>query len=95
MGVRLGPAGVEVMAPLGLADLLGLVLRPTPAFARPERHAAFVARAAAKGWTRRWPGLRVAEGEGPACGADPFRGSADHGVSGPVRWDGWAAGRRP
>lgn len=57
VAARLGPAGVEVLAPHGLDDLFGLILRPTPAHrARP---AAMLARAAAKAWTARWPGLRV------------------------------------
>ncbi|SDD37491.1 nucleotidyltransferase family protein [Belnapia rosea] len=48
--------GVEVAAPYGTADLFGLVLRP----ASPARAEAFAARAAARGWTRRWPRLTMA-----------------------------------
>lgn len=49
---------VALMAPLGWEDLLGLVLRPTPAFR--DRPALVEARAAAKGWFARWPRLRRA-----------------------------------
>ncbi|WP_201445580.1 nucleotidyltransferase family protein [Belnapia sp. F-4-1] len=48
--------GVETIAPPGTADLLGLILRPTS----PSKVAAMAARAAAKGWTRRWPRLTMA-----------------------------------
>lgn len=57
IAARLGPGGVEILAPHGLADLLALVARPTPAHrAHP---AAMVARIAAKGWAARWPALQV------------------------------------
>jgi uncharacterized protein len=49
---------VEVLAPHGLADLAQLLLRPTPAFR--DRRAVLEARAAAKGWLAKWPGLRWA-----------------------------------
>jgi len=58
--VRLGVAGVELLAPHGLDDLLGLVLRPTPAFV--GRTGVIQARMEAKGWRARWPLLRVALG---------------------------------
>ncbi|MEO3472664.1 nucleotidyltransferase family protein [Roseomonas sp. CAU 1739] len=57
IAARLGPGGVEILAPHGLADLLSLIARPTPAYrARP---AAMLARVAAKGWAARWPALQV------------------------------------
>jgi hypothetical protein len=57
IAARLGPGGVEILAPHGLADLLALVARPTPAHrARPS---AMMARIAAKGWAMRWPALQV------------------------------------
>jgi hypothetical protein len=57
IAARLGPGGVEILAPHGLADLLALIARPTPAHrARP---AAMLARIAAKGWAARWPALQV------------------------------------
>jgi hypothetical protein len=63
------PAGrVEVAAPWGLGDLLGLVVRPTPAFAAdPAKRAVFEARLAAKAWDRRWPALRILRGGAPGA----------------------------
>lgn len=46
---------VALLAPHGWEDLFALRLRPTPAFA--ERRAVIEARAAARGWFARWPGL--------------------------------------
>ena len=48
---------VEVMAPLGIGDLLGLIVRPTPAF----RHKMDVyrERVLSKDWPNRWPGLTM------------------------------------
>jgi hypothetical protein len=52
-------------APWGFADLLGLVIRPTPGFAvDPAKRAVFERRLAEKGWTRRWPGLVVQSSAG-------------------------------
>lgn len=49
---------VELLAPHGLADLLGLVVRPGPAYAhRPQD---VLRRVREKGWMRRWPGLTLA-----------------------------------
>ncbi|BDG71127.1 nucleotidyltransferase family protein [Roseomonas fluvialis] len=55
---RLGPGGVEILAPHGLDDLLAMILRPTPAHAVDP--AAMHARIAAKGWLSRWPRLQFA-----------------------------------
>lgn len=53
-------AGVEIAAPHGAGDLLGLVLRPTPRFAAdPAKRRIFEARRAAKRWEARWPRLIV------------------------------------
>ena len=62
VAARLTPAGaVEVMAPHGLDDLLGLVLRPSPdAAADPARLAELRRRAHEKGWPSRWPRLKLA-----------------------------------
>jgi hypothetical protein len=49
---------MELAAAYGFDDLLGCVLRPTPAFAA-ERFAAFRARVVSKQWQRIWPRLRV------------------------------------
>lgn len=57
IAVRLAAGRLEVMAPHGVGDLLGLVVRPTPAHA--AEPAAVRRRVAAKGWQARWPGLRV------------------------------------
>ncbi len=57
IAARLGPAGVEILAPHGLADLFALLARPTPAHRTDP--AAMLARIAAKGWRTRWPGLQV------------------------------------
>ena len=58
IGARLSGGAIELLAPFGYADLLGLVIRPTPAFrAKPEL---FRARQASKQWLERWPNLRTA-----------------------------------
>lgn len=46
---------VEMIAPLGVADLLGLIVRPTPAFRR--KRDIYEHRQAEKNWGRRWPRL--------------------------------------
>jgi len=57
IATRLGPKGVEILAPFGVADVLAMILRPTPAFrTTPE---VVRARLEAKRWRRRWPKLRV------------------------------------
>jgi len=46
---------IEVLAPFGLADLLGMIVRPAPA-------AGFhivLKRMQSKGWLRRWPALSI------------------------------------
>ena len=50
--------GVEILAPHGVADLLGMVLRPTPAFA--ARQHVLRARMESKRWLVRWPRLALA-----------------------------------
>ncbi|HEV2550922.1 MAG TPA: nucleotidyltransferase family protein [Stellaceae bacterium] len=47
---------VELAAPLGVDDLLALVLRPTPHF-RAHRLSAYLERHRAKNWCARWPRL--------------------------------------
>jgi hypothetical protein len=57
IAARLGPQGVEILAPFGVGDVLEMIIRPTPAFrTKPEIP---LARLAAKGWRARWPRLRV------------------------------------
>ena len=58
IAARIGPGGVEILAPHGLDDLLALTLRPTPAFAR--RTEVIRARMDAKGWRARWPRMTLA-----------------------------------
>jgi len=59
IAARLGPKGVEMLAPFGVDDVLEMIIRPTPGFrAKPEIP---LARLEAKGWLTRWPSLRVVE----------------------------------
>ena len=61
IAARLTTRGVEVLAPHGVADLLGLVVRPTPRFvAEPAKRAIIAGRVAEKAWQARWPGLTLA-----------------------------------
>jgi hypothetical protein len=57
VAARLAGGRIEVLAPHGLEDLLGMVVRPTPSHAADPR--AVRARLAVKGWQARWPALRV------------------------------------
>lgn len=54
---RIGPDDCEVAAPLGLDDLMHLVLRPTARFAG-EKHHIYEERVRSKGWVKAWPLLR-------------------------------------
>ena len=57
IAARFGPQGVEILAPFGVADVLEMIIRPTPAFrTKPEIP---LARLEAKGWLTRWPRLRL------------------------------------
>jgi hypothetical protein len=61
VALRLNEAGrLELLAPLGTEDLLGLVVRPTP-HARKHKHrlAAYCARLEKKNWPAKWPRLTV------------------------------------
>lgn len=52
--------GIDIIAPLGLDDLFGLTVRPTPfASAHPKKLAQYRERMAKKNWPRRWPRIRV------------------------------------
>lgn len=57
IAARLAGGRIEVLAPHGLDDLMGLIVRPTPAHS--GNPSAVAARLAAKGWRARWPALRV------------------------------------
>jgi hypothetical protein len=64
VAVRLNDSGgLELLAPLGTRDLLGLVVRPTP-HARSHKHrlAAYRERLRRKNWPAKWPKLRVVWG---------------------------------
>ncbi len=54
---RVGKDDCEVAAPLGLGDLMRLVLRPTSRFAGEKRHI-YEERVRSKGWLNSWPLLR-------------------------------------
>ncbi|MCZ8279385.1 MAG: nucleotidyltransferase family protein [Acetobacteraceae bacterium] len=57
IAARLGPQGIEILAPFGVEDVLEMIIRPTPAFrTKPE---VVRARLEAKAWLTRWPRLRV------------------------------------
>jgi hypothetical protein len=57
IAARLGPQGVEILAPFGVDDVLDMIVRPVPAYrSKPE---VLCARLEAKGWLMRWPRLRV------------------------------------
>jgi hypothetical protein len=59
VAVRLGKDGTpELLAPLGLDDLVNLILRPTPC-AQAHRVAAFHERVERKGWLGKWPKVRL------------------------------------
>lgn len=47
----------RVLAPFGLADLEGMILRP--ASAAPAKRAAFEQRLHSRGWAARWPMVRI------------------------------------
>lgn len=57
IAARLGPKGVEILAPFGVSDVLAMILRPTPAFRTKSEIP--LARLEAKGWLTRWPRLRL------------------------------------
>jgi hypothetical protein len=54
VGLRPGPEGLAVFAPYGLADLLGLIVRPNKRQITRSIYEAKVTR-----WTSVWPGLKV------------------------------------
>jgi hypothetical protein len=57
VAARLWDNRIELLAPHGVADLVGLIVRPTPAFV-PKRQE-FEARLRSKNWKARWPRLTV------------------------------------
>jgi uncharacterized protein len=59
VAARIHSGSVEVLAPHGVGDLVGLIVRPTPVFA--GKREVYRVRQAKKNWRRRWPRLRSAE----------------------------------
>lgn len=59
VGVRLQDGEMQLLTPLGIDDLTGMIVRPTPAFAHKQQ--IFTARMAAKNWRARWPRLVFVE----------------------------------
>jgi len=57
IAARSRPHGIEVLAPLGVRDLLGLLVRPTPRFM--AKLDIYRERVTAKAWRERWPRLRI------------------------------------
>jgi hypothetical protein len=57
IAARLAKGRVEILAPHGVSDLLGLIVRPTPAFG--QRAEVFESRVREKAWAKRWPGVIV------------------------------------
>lgn len=58
VAVRIGRGGLELLAPFGIDDLIGLKLRPTPAGR--QKLGQFRQRADSKGWLSRWPRVDLA-----------------------------------
>lgn len=57
IAARMEGSAIRLLAPHGWDDLLGMIVRPTPAFAaRPE---VLARRVKEKGWLQRWPKLTV------------------------------------
>lgn len=56
IAARLSSQGLEIIAPHGVADLVGMIVRPSPAFRR--KMEIYESRIASKEWARRWPRLK-------------------------------------
>ena len=56
IAARIVGDNVEVIAPHGVDDLVGMIVRPSPAFA--HKLPIYRARLASKDWARRWPRLQ-------------------------------------
>ncbi len=57
IGARASDSGIEMLAPLGVSDLVNCVVRPTPAFA--DRPDVVRARLNGKAWPMRWSNLSI------------------------------------
>jgi hypothetical protein len=56
LAARICGDDVQVIAPHGLDDLVGMIVRPTPAFM--HKMPLIRSRLASKDWARRWPRLQ-------------------------------------
>lgn len=60
IGVKIENHGLKLVAPLGIDDLVNIIVRPTPAFKVSEKKRARVReRIAQKHWKEKWPKLQV------------------------------------
>lgn len=59
IAARLCSNQLQIMAPLGVEDLLRMIVRPTPAFK--HKLEIFRIRLASKDWKQRWPKLRFVD----------------------------------
>ena len=57
VAVTIRDGGLRLVAPHGIGDLVGLIIRPTPTFA--QRTDVLLSRVAEKAWLTKWPKLRV------------------------------------
>ena len=57
IGARLGPDGLELLAPYGVDDLLDLIVRQTPKFL--NKRDIYEQRIEQKGWRQKWPLLDI------------------------------------
>ena len=57
VAARLSKGRVELLAPHSIADLVRLIVRPTPAFS--SRRDEVVRRVTSKNWSARWPKLTI------------------------------------
>jgi uncharacterized protein len=60
IAARLSRGELQLLAPHGVADLVGLIVRPSPAFS--AKIEIYESRIASKDWGRRWPKLRFVRG---------------------------------
>jgi hypothetical protein len=60
IAARIDNGNVEILAPHGVEDLIGLIVRPTPPFAC--KMSAYRRRIAEKNWAQRWPRLMFVGG---------------------------------
>jgi hypothetical protein len=60
IAARIFGDNVQVIAPHGVGDLVSMIVRPSPAFAR--KLPIYRSRLAAKDWAQRWPGLQFIDG---------------------------------